>query len=71
MRLDLRYPLGTLFTAFGLILVLYGAAFPGVSAPLTTVNVNLYSGLAMLAFGVLMLRLARRAESRPGPGAHP
>jgi Na+/H+ antiporter NhaD/arsenite permease-like protein len=69
MRLDLRYPLGTLFTVFGLLLVVYGLSRPGVTAPLTAVNVNLYSGLPMLVFGVVMLWLARRAESRPEPGA--
>jgi hypothetical protein len=69
MGLDLRYPLGLLFTAFGAVLVVYGLIRPAEQARLATVNVNLYAGLAMLVFGALMLWLARRAESGQKPGA--
>jgi hypothetical protein len=64
MRLDLRYPLGMLFTAFGVLLAGYGLLRPQERAMMTDVNVNLYAGLAMLAFGLIMLWLARRADSR-------
>jgi hypothetical protein len=37
-----------------------GIFAPGTRAPLTTVNVNLYTGLVMLVFGGVMLWLARR-----------
>jgi hypothetical protein len=69
MRLDLRYPLGMLFTAFGALLVAYGLIWPGELAPMSAVNVNLYAGLAMLLFGLVMLWLARRAAALPKPGA--
>ena len=69
MRLDLRYPLGLLFTAFGVLLVAYGLIRPDERAVIAAVNVNLYSGLPMLIFGVVMLWLARRAESRRDLGA--
>jgi hypothetical protein len=69
MKLDLRYPLGMLFTAFGVLLAGYGLLRPAERALLTTVNVNLYAGLAMLLFGALMLLLARRAELREKSGA--
>ncbi len=69
MKLDLRYPLGMLFTAFGVLLVGYGLLRPNERAPMEAVNVNLYSGLSMLIFGVVMLWLARRAESRDKSGA--
>ena len=69
MRLDLRYPLGMLFTVFGVLLVVYGLIRPAEQAVIATVNVNLYSGLPMLVFGVVMLWLARRSESRRKLGA--
>jgi len=60
--MDLRLPSGLFFTLLGLILVGMGVLAPDTRAELTTANVNLYSGLAMLAFGVIMLLLAKRAS---------
>jgi hypothetical protein len=48
------------FAIVGLILCGLGV-FSGARAALTDVNVNLYSGLIMLSFGVLLLVLARRS----------
>lgn len=62
--MDLRKPSGYFFTLLGLILFLMGLIAPGTRAPLTEVNVNLYSGLAMLIFGLVLLLLARRAANR-------
>ncbi len=59
--MDLRLPSGLFFTLLGLILVGMGVLAPETRAALTESNVNLYSGLAMLAFGVFMLILAKRA----------
>lgn len=59
--MDLRKPSGYFFTLLGLILCLMGLIAPSTRAPLTEVNVNLYSGLAMLIFGLVLLLLARRA----------
>ena len=58
--LDLRIPTGLFFGATGLILVALGVLSPGTRANLTNANVNLYTGVAMLAFGGIMLALARR-----------
>ena len=60
--LDLRVPSGWFFTLLGLLLSGYGLLAPGVRAPLTEANVNLYSGVVMLGFGALLLLLARRAK---------
>jgi len=57
---DLRLPSGMFFTILGLILCVVGLALPQYRAPLTQTNVNLYSGIAMLIFGGVMLWLARR-----------
>ena len=58
--LDLRIPSGWFFAIVGLILCGLGV-FSHVRAALTDVNVNLYCGLLMLSFGVLLLALARRS----------
>jgi hypothetical protein len=47
------------FALVGLILVATGVFSPSERAALTEANVNLYCGLAMLAFGGGMLALAR------------
>jgi hypothetical protein len=58
---DLRTPCGLFFTALGLIVSAVGILFPGMRAPLTEANVNLYGGIAMLVFGGVMLWLGRRS----------
>jgi predicted phage tail protein len=57
--LDLRTPSGWFFALLGAILVILGVFTPGLRAALTDLNVNLYCGLVMLAFGGVMLVLAR------------
>jgi len=59
--LDLRIPSGLFFAIVGLILCGLGVLSPETKAALTDVNVNLYSGLAMLLFGGALLLLARRS----------
>jgi hypothetical protein len=57
--LDLRVPTGYFFAIVGLILIALGVFSPSERAALTETNVNLYCGLAMLAFGGMMLGLAK------------
>ena len=57
--LDLRTSSGWFFALMGAILVAQGLFAPGLRAALTDLNVNLYCGLVMLAFGGVMLLLAR------------
>jgi hypothetical protein len=67
MRMDLRLPIGLMFTTFGVILTAYG--FVGDRAIYERslgIDVNLWWGLVLLAFGLVMLRLALRT-GRPGP----
>jgi hypothetical protein len=59
--LDLRVPSGWFFVILGAIVVGVGLLQPDLRAPLTDVNVNLYSGLSMLAFGGFLLLMAWRA----------
>jgi hypothetical protein len=61
--LDLRMPTGWFFTLAGVILLAMGLFSPD-RAPLTDANVNLYSGLFMVAFGAFMLVLAYGARRK-------
>jgi hypothetical protein len=65
--LDIRYPIGGLFTVLGLLLTGYGAATAGNVGAYErslSVNVNLWWGLVMLAFGAVMLWSAWRGWGR-------
>jgi hypothetical protein len=68
MKLDIRYPIGFLFLTVGAILVVYGlASGPEIYAERSLgLNVNLWWGLALVAFGALMAGLAKRSASRGG-----
>src|SRR3989449_10600687 len=73
VRLDVRLPIGALFSVLGVLLAAYGAATRGRpgTAP-TGVPIDLVWGLALLAFGALMLALARRGmRGREGGGGPP
>ncbi len=68
--LDIRAPIGGLFTVLGAMLAVYGLFASGsrVTADLSSgANVNLWWGLVMLVFGIALLLMARRAMSRPVP----
>ena len=72
MGLDIRIPIGLMFSLFGLILTLYG--FLGDRAVYTKslgVNVNAEWGAVLLVFGIVMLLLGRRGSSAPHPHAEP
>jgi len=67
--LDIRAPIGGLFTLLGVMLAGYGlfASGSGGASDLSSgTNVNLWWGLVMTVFGVIMLLMARRAMSLPG-----
>ena len=57
---DLRIPIGIFFMLVGLITAGTGWA-ADYRAPLESGNLNLYCGVSMLAFGGMMLWLARRS----------
>jgi len=64
--LDIRIPIGLLFTVLGLLVTAYGI-ITNADAELYKksfqYNVNLWSGLLMLVFGVIMLLLARKKKT--------
>ena len=67
MQLDVRLPIGLLFSLFGLLLTGFGlvsdkAIYERHSLGL---NINLGWGLVLLAFGLVMLALAWRGRQKP------
>ena len=62
MGFDIRMPIGMLFTLFGILLIGYGVATNGsamYAEHSLGVNMNLWWGVALLAFGLVMLALTR------------
>ena len=67
MNLDIRMPMGLMFLIVGAILAVFGALTHGdpmYAEHSLGYNVNLYWGLLLLAFGALMVILARRAMKK-------
>jgi hypothetical protein len=63
--LDIRLPIGGLFTVLGLLVGGYGLATNGDAAhyaPSLGININLWWGLVMLGFGLLLLAFATRGR---------
>ncbi len=66
MRLDVRWPLGALFTLLGLLLIGYGLA-AGDAARTLGLDVDLWWGLVLTLFGsVTLLSAARSRRSSSG-----
>jgi hypothetical protein len=56
MGLDIRTPIGLMFSVFGIILTVYGLVSDrAIYARSLGININLAWGLALLVFGALML----------------
>lgn len=69
MNLDLRFPIGLMFATFGALLTIYGlVSDAAIYARSLGVNVNLWWGLVLLAFGIGMLVPAIRAGGNAGAG---
>ena len=65
--MDIRAPIGGLFTLLGVMLVGYGLLAPESTAPTALsagTNVNVWWGAVLILFGVVMLVLSRRAATR-------
>ena len=65
MGLDIRLPIGGLFTVIGILLAGYGVlADQAIYQASLGVNVNLRWGLVMLVFGLIMAAFGQRADRR-------
>lgn len=65
MGLDIRIPLGALFGLLGLLLAGYGLyGGEALARRSLGINIDLWWGLILMAFGTTMLLLAHRARRR-------
>ena len=64
MSLDLRIPMGLMFTLIGVILGAFGLKTNGSSIyqGIDGLNINLWWGLVLLAFGLTMFVLGQRGQ---------
>ncbi len=65
MGLDIRLPIGLMFSLVGLLLTIYGAVTGGdaeIYKRSLGININLVWGIVLLVFGGAMLLMARRAK---------
>jgi hypothetical protein len=68
MGLDIRLPIGIIFTVYGLILIVFGLVTnPAIFERSLNVNIDLWWGAAMLVFGLFMGGLALRASRQNRP----
>lgn len=68
MGLDIRWPIGLMFTLIGVLLAIYGATKSADSVRLG-ININLVWGIVLLIFGVLMLFGAITGKKNNPPSA--
>ena len=67
MNLDLRIPMGLMFSFVGIILAAFGAATnstPALYDKSLGINVNLWWGIVLLIFGQIMFHIGRRANKQ-------
>lgn len=68
MHLDLRVPIGLMFAIIGVLLVAFGlTSSDAIYAKSLGININLWWGLVLLAFGAVMLLLARSGKQKAPP----
>ena len=67
MKFDLRFPVGLMFTIYGVMLAVYGMiSDKDIYKKSLGMNVNLCWGLVMLVFGLVMLLFAWRGTQKKG-----
>lgn len=67
MNVDLRIPMGMMFTLIGAVLMAFGLSTkdnPEIYARSLGMNVNLWCGVVLLVFGLLMVILGRRGQMK-------
>ncbi len=65
MNLDLRIPMGLMFSLVGIILTSFGIATRSDAALYTKslgINANLWWGIVLLIFGQVMFQMGRRRQ---------
>jgi hypothetical protein len=65
MKMDVRIPMGMLFTLMGTILAAFGLSTrnqPDIYTKSLGIDLNLWWGVVLLAFGIVVLALGRRGQ---------
>jgi hypothetical protein len=71
MSLDIRYPIGWMFSLFGVILVFFGLlGDKQIYSRSLGININFDAGVGLLAFGLVMLLLAWRGAAKQKAASH-
>ncbi len=73
MNLDIRFPIGLMFTIIGAMIAGYGLVTSGSDIYIRSLgtNINLLWGAVLLAFGLIMLVLGWRAQAQTRAGQPP
>lgn len=64
---DIRYPIGLMFTILGVLVTIFGIATisdTGLYQKSLGINVNIIMGIIMLIFGLFMLFMAMRKKKK-------
>jgi protein-S-isoprenylcysteine O-methyltransferase Ste14 len=65
MKLDVRLPIGGMFALFGAIITIFGlVSDPAIYERSLGININLWWGFVLFAFGAFMLIMAWRAAKK-------
>jgi hypothetical protein len=69
MNLDIRLPIGLMFAVIGALLAIYGLAFSdkAIYDRSLGININLWWGAGLFAFGAIMFWLGRQGTSSVQP----
>jgi hypothetical protein len=63
--IDIRLPIGLIFAVIGILMIAFGVASNNAIYQRSLgINVNLYWGLVLLAFGIIMALLGRRGMKK-------
>ena len=65
MGVDIKLPIGLMFSILGVILIIHGfltATNAELYKKSLDINVNLWAGLFMLAFGIIMLAFSKKLK---------
>jgi hypothetical protein len=67
MGIDIKFPIGLMFTILGLLLTVFGLATAGNTEMYQRsldININLWTGIVMLAIGVFMLATSKLKSNK-------
>ena len=67
MGLDIKVPIGLMFTILGLLLTIFGLATASNTEMYERsldININLWTGLAMLVIGIVMLASSKLKSAK-------